>query len=416
MIKGKISVIMPIHNTPIYYLKEAICDVLNQTVTNFELICVDDASTNTAVLQVLNMFKSKNPERMSVVALKEAKGAANARNIGLNICDGEYIIFLDSDDRFDKTLLEKMLIKIKYNDDDVCICNYVKVYNDETEEFFVGFYLDQSREDWLAGLPTNPWTRLVRKSYLIENDIKFQELSSCNDVYYAVMTSMCTEKICFLENEYLVKYRADSIGAITRSRNPINLWYAYKAINQRLDDLMIFDYRRKWVEASLISSSLFELRIASDGEKKRKFLQNIQDYYKDKRFNSKKLERYRILIVENEYDSRWFEHKDDYDYWLNRNTSYLLKKIGIQKVCLLGIGKRGKSFLKWAHDNGIEVIAISDLALSDEEQLFGIDVCSRESILSKEDILIVASNDSVYSDVRGKTANPLINLEDYCPI
>ena len=90
----KISVILPVHNTA-RYLPECIDSVLNQSFEDFELICVNDESTDNS-LDILNDYYKQ--DKRLIIITQENKGLSSARNTGLKSADGDYILFLDSDD------------------------------------------------------------------------------------------------------------------------------------------------------------------------------------------------------------------------------------------------------------------------------------------------------------------------------
>ena len=90
----KVSVILPIYNVE-EYLKECLDSVVNQTLKDIEIICIDDGSTDDS-LEIIKEF-ARLDKRVKVVEI-ENSGAANARNIGLELAIGEYIRFVDADD------------------------------------------------------------------------------------------------------------------------------------------------------------------------------------------------------------------------------------------------------------------------------------------------------------------------------
>ena len=92
----KISVIIPVYNTE-KYLKECIDSVVNQTLQDIEIVCVDDGSTDSS-LDILNNYK-KDP-RLVVLSQKH-QGAGCARNLALEVAQGKYLAFIDSDDFYD---------------------------------------------------------------------------------------------------------------------------------------------------------------------------------------------------------------------------------------------------------------------------------------------------------------------------
>ena len=90
----KVSVIVPIYNTEIY-LKECLNSVINQTLKDIEIICINDGSTDNS-LKILEYF-AKIDKRVTIFSQKN-KGQGSARNLGLKHAKGEYICFVDSDD------------------------------------------------------------------------------------------------------------------------------------------------------------------------------------------------------------------------------------------------------------------------------------------------------------------------------
>lgn len=91
----KLSVLIAVYNAE-RYLRECLDSVLSQTMTDLQIICVDDASTDCS-LAILKDYAARDP-RVEVLSLEENGGAARARNRGLRVAKGEYVCFVDSDD------------------------------------------------------------------------------------------------------------------------------------------------------------------------------------------------------------------------------------------------------------------------------------------------------------------------------
>lgn len=99
-----VSVIMPVYNR-VGIVERAIDSVLNQTYTNFELLIIDDGSTDGT----RELLQNIHDNRIKLIFSKTNKGASAARNIGLNKCSGEYIFYLDSDNEWDSRYLKSMV-------------------------------------------------------------------------------------------------------------------------------------------------------------------------------------------------------------------------------------------------------------------------------------------------------------------
>lgn len=113
----KVSVLVAVYNTEAY-LDKCISSLISQTLSDIEMVCVDDASTD-ACGRMLDDYATKE-NRMVVVHNKENIGQACSRNIGIKLCHGDYICFLDSDDWLDPDSLEKAVAPLEANDDVGC--------------------------------------------------------------------------------------------------------------------------------------------------------------------------------------------------------------------------------------------------------------------------------------------------------
>lgn len=113
----KISVIIPVYNTE-RYLSECLESVISQTLADIEIICVNDSSTDSS-LQILQDYAQK--DKRIIVLTQKNKGAGAARNLGLKNAKGEFVAFMDSDDKYpENSILEIMFSKAKENN--VLIC------------------------------------------------------------------------------------------------------------------------------------------------------------------------------------------------------------------------------------------------------------------------------------------------------
>ena len=130
----KISVVVPVYNVE-DYIENNIKSLLNQTYKNFEIIYIDDGSTDNS-LNILNMFK-KIDSRIKVIH-QENSGVSHSRNVGIEYSNGEYITFIDADDFVDNDYLEYLLNLISKNHSDMAISiSHHKNYdNSQFEELY----------------------------------------------------------------------------------------------------------------------------------------------------------------------------------------------------------------------------------------------------------------------------------------
>lgn len=116
----KFSIIVPVYNVE-PYLNICLKSLINQTFKNFEVICINDGSTDKS-LDILN-FHAQKDSRLRVIS-QENKGLGAARNVGIQYAKGEYLIFVDSDDWLRTDALEVLDKKLKAQDFDVCLFGY----------------------------------------------------------------------------------------------------------------------------------------------------------------------------------------------------------------------------------------------------------------------------------------------------
>jgi len=418
----KISIIIPVHNTPDKYLRECLDSIFAQTFSDWELIIVDDGSDCIDTINAINEFSNSYLKGISLITLDKVKGAGEARNIGFKEAIGEYVIFLDSDDIFDREMLSKMYSSAVHCQADVTISGYDAVNEnypvDDEIIFSRNLNANRKGEAWLAEFPLNPWTKLVKRDYLNNNEIRFQNLSSCNDVYYSAMVMLLSDRISVLDDERLVKYRVRETGNISASRNPHNI---YLAIEKVLEDLKkrkaLSDEFVRDVVAILLKSGVLELQNSNDIRMAKLTYEKGKDLLKNISYKDSMLERLRLLWINENFEVQWFKHYGDYEFFLKLNTKTLINEINNKEIYLWGLGKRGQAFISWAKENKIKIKATYDKNISEEvaRQYFDILFITEDEMLSCNGI-IIATNEKIYKSIETMVCGSVMDLEKYCPI
>lgn len=116
-----VSVIMPAYNAA-PFIEEAINSVISQTITDWELLVIDDGSKDDT-RQIAAEFSEKDP-RIQLVVNEENMGVARTRNRGMDLYRGRYVAFLDSDDYWESRMLEKMIARAEETGADIIYCSY----------------------------------------------------------------------------------------------------------------------------------------------------------------------------------------------------------------------------------------------------------------------------------------------------
>ncbi len=241
----KVSVIVPVYNSE-KHLNECLDSICNQTLTDIEIICVDDGSTDSSY-EILEDYRSKD-SRFKLYR-QENKYAGAARNLGKSHATGEYLVFWDSDDFFNLDALEKLYNQAKSVDADVCICagNYYMESKQKISPNPACLTMSHVPEGDVFNRFTNPkyylnvtndaaWDMIFKREYIEGLGLDFQPIRNANDVYFTMNAIGLADRITVI-NERLVNYRmAKSEGLMaTVSKSPLSAINAWMDIAKNLE-------------------------------------------------------------------------------------------------------------------------------------------------------------------------------------
>ncbi len=217
----KISVIIPVYNVE-KYLKECLDSVVNQTLKDIEIICINDGSTDAA-LDILREYENKD-HRIKVIS-KHNSGYGASMNIGLETAKGEYIGIVESDDYVELNMFEILYNTAKENDCDLCRCQYF-LYNskENKNELFDNSWVPQGKvysplENTIPFLQAPAiWCNIFKKSMIKENNIKFLETpgASYQDTSFAFKLYASSKRFIMIP-EALLHYRIDNENSSVNS-------------------------------------------------------------------------------------------------------------------------------------------------------------------------------------------------------
>ena len=223
----KVSVIIPVYNAQ-RYLKECLDSVINQTLKDIEIICVDDGSTDNS-LAILREYAAKDNRIMVLTQSNQYAGVA--RNNGLAKAAGEYVYFLDADDWMELSALEQMVALIE--EKKVPLIKFrAWLYDDEKKVIVQGGYTDYrsviscyldnyvclNEKDVynLLKLPDSPWTGFYNRSFLQENHIYFDPFICANDTGFWFRCIAHVDRVWFSSKRFLYHRRGVGQSLITR--------------------------------------------------------------------------------------------------------------------------------------------------------------------------------------------------------
>lgn len=211
-----ISIIIAVYNAE-SYLSKGIEDILAQTFSNFEILLVDDGSTDTTV-EICDRYANKDT-RIRVFH-EQHQGVAHARQKGIENVQGEYTIHIDADDQISHNMLEEMYNAAKGADADFLICDYMEVNNNGT--FYhtqrptsltpEGLVNDMTRRKLYGAL----WNKLIRTSCFQDNKVGFHEdLNMSEDMFFVFDVLPYCSKIVYLPKAFYSYDRTRNISSLT---------------------------------------------------------------------------------------------------------------------------------------------------------------------------------------------------------
>ena len=202
-----VSIITPSFNTGKYIL-DTIKSVQNQTYENWEMLIVDDCSTDNTG-QVLDGISD---DRIKIFYNKENKGAAYCRNKALRLASGQWIAFLDSDDLWYPNKLESQLKFMKTHDYHFSYTKYCEINQDGND---LGRVISGPKKITKFGMYNYCWPGCLTVMYdaSLVGIVQIENIKKNND--YAMWLKICKKADCYLLNECLSQYRKGRIGSVS---------------------------------------------------------------------------------------------------------------------------------------------------------------------------------------------------------
>ncbi|MGI6104571.1 MAG: glycosyltransferase family 2 protein [Raoultibacter sp.] len=252
----KLSIVLTVYNME-SCLEACLDSILAQSYTNFELICIDDGSTDASPA-ILERYAA-NDERV-LVFTQENKGPADARNAGIERAQGEYLMLLDSDDIFVPSFFEKMIERAAKTDSDVVLCRSCEYDDQSGEEIPAEWIL---RKDLLpdadsftpaelkgclfAAIMGWPWDKLYRTSHIREYKLRFPPLPNSEDLVFVYLALAKAQRLSVVD-EVLIKHRINRGSSVSNSRikHPSSFYESIVLLKRELekDSASYLDY--KW--------------------------------------------------------------------------------------------------------------------------------------------------------------------------
>jgi glycosyltransferase involved in cell wall biosynthesis len=244
-----ISIIVPVYNVK-KYLNKCLDSILYQTYQNFELLLIDDGSTDGSS-EICDLYLKKD-SRINVIH-KKNEGVSVARNIGIQVAKGKYIQFVDSDDFLDENMTDYLMKEIDTNNS-LTICNIELYYKDKKncrnlitisdekkrytiKEYLTIFVLKYKISPFIG----SPCNKIFKKDILLNNKIKFKENQIfAEDFMFNIEYLYHVSDITVIK-EPLYFYRIDTENSLTKDLKPAKYWWNnYKNLYIKYKNIFYF--------------------------------------------------------------------------------------------------------------------------------------------------------------------------------
>lgn len=258
----KVSVIIPVYNVE-KYLEQCLDSIVNQTMKELEIICVDDSSTDNSK-RILEKYAELD-NRIKIIAQPNS-GAGAARNKGLAVAKGKYVSFLDSDDFFELNMLEEAFEKAEKDKADFVVYKSDQYYTEEDKYKeaswtfrekeippYTPFSHRQMTDNIFKVFVGWAWDKLYNREFIQKNNLWFQEQRTSNDLLF-VFSALVLAKRISVEKKVLVHQRRDSKDSLSKTRE--NSWYCFYDALIALKDRLIKEGVYGEVEKDYINYAL----------------------------------------------------------------------------------------------------------------------------------------------------------------
>ncbi len=281
-----VSVVIPVYNAG-EYLRECLDSLRGQTLSNFEVFCVDDGSTDDS-LSILKEYSRKDP-RFRALAQDHAYAGA-ARNLGIREAKGRYLQFLDADDRFHSEMLAKTVHQAEKTGAEICVFPAEKFDHGTGNVQPMPWTCDRgsdqkevfSRKDdpdriFCFTTPA-PWNKLFLRSFILDQGLEFQNTRSVNDLAFVLTALALASRITTLQ-EPLMQYRVNNTASLqgSQEKSPLAFYDALLEFRKRLRDRGLYaEVEKAFLNqaAANIFYNLHTLKIAAAFEKTYDFIRD----------------------------------------------------------------------------------------------------------------------------------------------
>ena len=276
----KVSVVIPLYNSELY-LRKCLDSLVNQTLKEFEIILIDDGSTDNSI----NIIKEFQNIYDNIILIEQKNsGIGRSRNKGIKKASGEYISFIDSDDYVENTFLEDMYNFCIKNNLDMCVCDYYihnydnTIIKKDVYDFGIKNILDDTTI--IYKINHSPWNKLYKKDMIINNNIYFAQDLKYEDTPFVIKSIVCAERMGKLNkylNHYIIRKKSETT---VMDKRVFDIFKILDITNDYISD-NIYINSKKYLNVEKILNYIIQQRYQKDNKLRNKFIDDAYKYLND---------------------------------------------------------------------------------------------------------------------------------------
>lgn len=253
----KVSIVIPVYNSA-RFLRQCLESLLAQTYQDIELLCVNDGSTDNS-LEVLKEYADQDPRIRVFTKENEGKGAASARNLGLDNASGEYIQFLDSDDFFEPEMVELCVEKMDRTKVEVVIFRANR-YDEQKQRVtmpYISIQLQYAPDkevftykdcpDHIFDLGNNiAWNKMYRLDFLQKHQLRFEPIPISDDQYVPCLALVLAQRLSVVDKAFVnYRYNIGNSQVDHHYKHPSSAYVATYSIIRKMRECGVYEVVKK---------------------------------------------------------------------------------------------------------------------------------------------------------------------------
>jgi len=280
----EISIIIPSYNAE-FYIDKCIKSIINQTFTDFEVVVIDDGSTDNS-LELWNKYV-KLDSRIRVFH-QENRGQAVSRNRAIKKSHGNYIMFVDVDDFIDSTMLESMYQVVKKEKADLVWCELYRIENEEKTHILpICKEVSDTKKDYILN-NAGPVAKLIKKDILLDHELYFLENRIYEDIAIVPSYALHAKKIVHLRKPlyYYMIYKGSTMNQITYNKKLEDIFFAMEQMRNEFQDNYRGEIEYLHIHHLLHAASLRFFKFKEGKENLTKIVETMKEKYPNWKKNS----------------------------------------------------------------------------------------------------------------------------------